>query len=253
MGGLWSFSLAEELAEGEFEYAAGPNCCWSGDRIKWYALLNNSEEIHAEIHHKLRGYGVTLNDDGSLRFATEEELEYKPAWCEAYAKRLKAKLVRLGWIEKGIFEGRVKKVVSELKLSTSWLSVPEQPRWWQNKWCCSSRTWSLGWSGLTGCSLVTTTWRCLTRRTGGCGTTCSLMLGGRPDTSTRAKWASSYLNVVDSLVSRGGMSRGRNPSKGINRLLLGSDQYPLIPWTISRWKFPGGASRRRVLPDAKTP
>ena len=69
---LWSFALAEELVEDEFEYATGTNCCWGGDRIKWYALLNNSEEIHKEVHRplcegheSLRGYDVTLNPDPS--------------------------------------------------------------------------------------------------------------------------------------------------------------------------------------------
>ena len=114
---LWSFSLAEELSEGEFDYASGTNCCWGGDRVKWYALLNNSEEIHREVHRplceghdNLRGYDVTLNPDGSLKFATEEEAEYKQAWCEAYARGLKAQLMKNGWIQKGLFEGRAQKV-----------------------------------------------------------------------------------------------------------------------------------------------
>jgi hypothetical protein len=66
-----------------------------------------------------------------------------------------------------------------------------------------------------------------------------------------------YLNVVDSLVTRGAISKGRSPSRGMNRilkqtaaLLVASDQYPLIPWTISRWNFADGASRRRVTNDA---
>ena len=72
-----------------------------------------------------------------------------------------------------------------------------------------------------------------------------------------AKHELRYLHVVDSMVSRGAISKGRSPSRGMNRLLrqtaallLGSDQYPLVPWTISRWNFADGASRRRVNPDA---
>ena len=129
---LWSFTLAEELVEDEFEYATGTNCCWGGDRIKWYALLNNSEEILKEVHRplcegheSLRGYDVTLNPDGSLKFATEEESEYKIAWCEAYARGLKAQFCKNGWIQKAIFEGRVQKVETELKLSTNRLRDPE--------------------------------------------------------------------------------------------------------------------------------
>ena len=114
---LWSFTLAEELVEDEFEYATGTNCSWGGDRIKWYAVLNNSEEILEEVHRplcegheSLRGYDVTLNPDGSLKFATEEESEDKIAWCEAYARGLKAQFCKNGWIQKAIFEGRVQKV-----------------------------------------------------------------------------------------------------------------------------------------------
>eukprot|EP00435_Cladocopium_sp_Y103_P059207 s283_g21.t1 len=128
---LWCFTLAEELEQEDYQYAIGSNCCWGGERTKWYALLNNSEDIHNSVHRplcpghdNLRGYEVTLNDDGSLKFATEEESEYKVAWCDAYARGLKAQLMRLGWIERAIREGRLCKIAKELSQSTQRLSDP---------------------------------------------------------------------------------------------------------------------------------
>lgn len=66
-----------------------------------------------------------------------------------------------------------------------------------------------------------------------------------------------YLAIVDSLVSRGAISKGRCPSRPLNRLLkqtsallLASDQYPLVTWTISRWNFADGASRRKKMANA---
>lgn len=70
---------------------------------------------------------------------------------------------------------------------------------------------------------------------------------------TPAKHELRYISIVDSQVTRGAVSKGRSPSKGLNRLLkqcaayqLGSDQYPLAAWTISRWNFADGASRRKA-------
>lgn len=61
-----------------------------------------------------------------------------------------------------------------------------------------------------------------------------------------------YLAIVDSMVSRGAIGKGRSPSKPINKLLkqtaavaLASDQYPLLIWTISQWNFADLASRRK--------
>lgn len=65
---MWYFSMLDELLRGDYEYGAGSNCCWGGDAEKWYALLNNCEEIQQELrrpncpgHEGLRGYDVTYN------------------------------------------------------------------------------------------------------------------------------------------------------------------------------------------------
>lgn len=293
---LWCFALAEELERDEFQYAIGSNCCWGGERVKWYALLNNSEEIHQAVHRPscpghdhLRGYEVSLNSDGSLRFATEEESEYKQAWCDAYAQGLKAQLVKLGWIEKALVAGRLKKIIKELQQSTQRLSDPAVALEVGREVAVLERGMQVG--------LERQHLREMARRTSIRGTDVRLLLGDNgleaPYPAYRWLWHEvlayawreerhinegevgafnvllrrrakdpskhemRYLNVVDSLVTRGAISKGRSPSRGMNRLLkqtaallLASDQYPLIPWTISRWNFADGASRRRVTNDA---
>eukprot|EP00435_Cladocopium_sp_Y103_P023053 s2813_g5.t1 len=64
------------------------------------------------------------------------------------------------------------------------------------------------------------------------------------------KHASRYLAILDSQVVRGALGKGRSPSKPINRglkrcaaLLLISDCYPLLAWTISRWNWADKPSR----------
>lgn len=46
---LWYFNLVKELQQAGFTFASGSNCCFGGDREKWYALLNNSPAIQAEL------------------------------------------------------------------------------------------------------------------------------------------------------------------------------------------------------------
>ena len=72
-----------------------------------------------------------------------------------------------------------------------------------------------------------------------------------------SKHSMRYLAILDSLVSRGPISKGRSPSRPLNRLLkqtsalvVASDQYPLVTWTISRWNFADRASRRKKRSDA---
>ena len=67
----------------------------------------------------------------------------------------------------------------------------------------------------------------------------------RPD-----KHAKRYLAILDSQVIRGALGKGRSPSRPINRglrraaaLLLCSDSYPLLAWTISRWNWADKPSR----------
>lgn len=65
-----------------------------------------------------------------------------------------------------------------------------------------------------------------------------------------SKHATRYLAILDSQVIRGALGKGRSPSRPINRglrraaaLLLISDCYPLLAWTISRWNWADAPSR----------
>ena len=102
---LWYFSIVDKLTDGSFRFAEGTSCCFGGSRVKWYALLGNSREIHRELHRPncpghegLQSYDVRRRSDGSLQFATEEESEYKVDWCVAYAQGLRREAEIRGWI-----------------------------------------------------------------------------------------------------------------------------------------------------------
>eukprot|EP00435_Cladocopium_sp_Y103_P060205 s905_g22.t1 len=126
---LWYFSIIEELRNAGFEFASGTYCCFGGQRTKWYALLNNSPEIQQELdrpncpgHDNLVGYEATVDDRGRIHYATAEESEYKPEWCAAYARGLKRQLAP--WIERGLQDGRCRKLQKELASSTARLADP---------------------------------------------------------------------------------------------------------------------------------
>ncbi len=71
---LWYFSLVDKLTDGSYRFAEGSGCCFGGRRVKWYALLGNSREIHREVHRpdcpgheNLISYDVRRRSDGSLQ------------------------------------------------------------------------------------------------------------------------------------------------------------------------------------------
>eukprot|EP00435_Cladocopium_sp_Y103_P039769 s532_g10.t1 len=68
--------------------------------------------------------------------------------------------------------------------------------------------------------------------------------------SDPSKHATRYLAILDSQVVRGAVGKGRSTSRALNRglrrcaaLLLISDCYPLLAWTISRWNWADKPSR----------
>ena len=74
----------------------------------------------------------------------------------------------------------------------------------------------------------------------------------RRRTRDPVKHGTRYLSIVDSMVTRGAVAKGRSPSRAINLLLrksaalnLAADTYPLAIWTISDWNFADAASRRK--------
>eukprot|EP00438_Fugacium_kawagutii_P005826 Skav231210 [mRNA] locus=scaffold2958:85828:91822:- [translate_table: standard] len=126
---LWYFAIVRDLTESDFQFAEGTACCFGGEREKWYALLNNIPGVQAELHRpecpghpNLLPYEVTRDAEGNLHYATEEEAEYKEAWCQAYARGLKAQLVHDGWIAQGHAQGRITKLRKELEKSTARLA-----------------------------------------------------------------------------------------------------------------------------------
>ena len=287
---LWYFSLIEELENAGFTFASGSNCCWGGDREKWYAVLNNCPGIQEKIHRpscpghpNLLGYGATVRPDGSLLFATEEEAEYKRDWCRAYAQGLKNELEAQGWIKEAIKDGRCAWLQSELQKSTERLAVPATCE------TVASIIWDMEQNMYQGTEAMHL--REMARRMGIRGNDLRLHLAQDdlevPYPAYRWHWKEvlsyawreerpineaevgafnvmlrrrakdpkyhemRYLGIVDSFVTRGAVTKGRSGSKALNRLLkqsaaiqLGSDQYPQLGWTISRWNFADGASRR---------
>eukprot|EP00435_Cladocopium_sp_Y103_P066496 s82_g28.t1 len=297
---LWYFNMIEALQRAGYEFACGSNCCFEGEREKWFALLNNSPEIQRELHRpvceghpNLRGYEATYNADGSVRYATEEEAEYKPLWCQAYARGLRRQLEP--WIRHSYLDARCRRVEAELLTSTNRLSEPSVANAVANEVMVlegdmkrgnevahlkeMARRTSIRGSDLrlflTGESVevpypayrwrwkevLSYAWREERHINQGEISAFNIMLKRR--TKDPRKHEMRYLAVLDSMVTRGAVSKGRSPSKPVNRLLrqtaalsLSSDQYPLTAWTISKWNFADGASRRKVFdfrPEDYTP
>ena len=70
---------------------------------------------------------------------------------------------------------------------------------------------------------------------------------GRSSSNSHRRW----LLIVDSMVTRGALAKGRSPSRRLNRLLrrgaallLATNSYLFPLWTISRWNFSDAASRK---------
>jgi hypothetical protein len=229
---------------------------------------------------------VTRNDDGSLHFATEEEAEYKQLWCEAYARGLKRQIQ--SWIVRGLLDGRCRRVQQELVKSTARLSDPCVANTVANEIVLLEDGMGRGneaahlremarRTSIRGTDLrlnlsadnlevpypayrwywhevLAYAWKEERHINEGEVSAFNVMLKRRA--KNPAKHVLRYLAVLDSMVTRGAVSKGRSPSRALNRLLkqtaayaLGSDQYPLAAWTISQWNFADGASRRRRRSD----
>ena len=144
IAGCGASPLPRNWSRVSFQYAIGSNCCWGGERVKWYALLNNSEEIHQAVHRPtcpghdhLRGYEVTLNSDGFPAVCHRGGVWVQAGLVWRLCPGLEAQLVKLGWIEKALVAGRLKKIIRELQQSTQ---TPERPRYRAGgrAWgCCS--------------------------------------------------------------------------------------------------------------------
>ena len=289
---LWSFKPATHLTEANYTYAVGSMCCLGGKREKWFAVLNNSVEIQRELvkldcpgHEGLLPYTVQVGDDGQLIFDTEEEAEYPDGFCRAYAKGLKEALEKRGWPQRSEAQGRVTILRNELSQSTSRLarepvlqlaaeavfSMEKQMRRgneWQHLHDLALATSIRGtdvrlWlANLENQELPYPAKRWFWKEV-------MSYAWKRPDhinvlevnafvTMQRrrsrdpAKHGTRYLSIVDSMVTRGAVAKGRSPSRAINHLLrksaalnMAADTYPVAVWTISDWNFSDAASRRK--------
>ena len=248
-------------------------------------------EIHRELHRAvcpghegLLSYEVRWRSDGTLHFATEDESEYKLAWCQAYARGLRREAENRGWLAHAETTGREAILTRQLSQSTNRLKdvklaeqVAEQVALLEVKMRPGlelahlkemvSRTSIRGgdsrlflWDSHQEIPYPAYRWRWKEvllyawnkerHINEGEVSAFNIMLRRRAKESRNHEMR--YLAVVDSMVTRGALGKGRSPSKPINKLLkqtaavaIASDQYPLLTWTISQWNFADLASRRK--------
>ena len=286
---LWYLRPVQGLNEQGHAYAEGSVCCFGGRREKWFALLGNSEGVRARLHQPncpghddLLPYEVHEDDDGNLSYDTELEAEYPRRWCEAYAQGLREELEARGYLQSAVVKGRRKWIIEELQQSTDRLKegmtatmmagaieeieremspgmeeahlkemlrrlairgtdlrlhlsdgVPELPypayRWYFKK------VFSYKWKYEAHINVyeLNAFISMVERRAG-----------------MASKHSMRYLSLVDSMVVRGAVAKGRSSSpsmnwglKKANALILASDAFPLLGWTISRWNWADTPSR----------
>eukprot|EP00438_Fugacium_kawagutii_P034926 Skav206387 [mRNA] locus=scaffold834:538407:547754:- [translate_table: standard] len=80
---------------------------------------------------------------------------------------------------------------------------------------------------------------------------CAVIAAAKNRCRTAKKFHQRWFLIVDSMVTRGALAKGRSPSRRLNRLLrksaalaLAQNSYVIPLWTISRWNFSDEASRR---------
>lgn len=237
-------------------------------------------------HENLRDYEVCKGPEGRLIFDTEEEAIYPRRWCTAYAKGLKCSLERTGKIPRAKFEGRCKSIMEDLGQSTRRLQSEAVQRNATEEIVHMENSMQTGREpehleemirrlSLRGTELKLhlqtdegkepqeipyPAYRWLFRKVfsyrwhkdshiniGELNAFISML---ERRATQESKHSSRYLAIVDSMVVRRAVGKGRSPSKPMNRLLrkaaciqLGMDTYPLLAWTISRWNWADAPSR----------
>ena len=289
---LWSFKLTDQLTQANFTYASGSMCCFGGRREKWFAVLNNSVEIQRALerldcpgHENLLPYTVQYGSDGQLVFDTEEEAEYPEGFCQAYAQGLREALEARGWPQRTEAEGRVTVLKDGLSRSTARLASEPvlqfaaeavfnlekhmrrggelqhlhdmalatsirgtDVRLWlanleNHEMPYPAKRWfwkevmSYAWKRADHINVLEVN---------------AFVTMQKRRARDPSKRGTRYLSIVDSMVTRGAVAKGRSPSKAINHLLrksaalnLAADTYPVVVWTISDWNFADAASRRK--------
>eukprot|EP00435_Cladocopium_sp_Y103_P014735 s3102_g3.t1 len=237
-------------------------------------------------HDNLRPYRVTRDEDGHLVYDTAEEELYPWALCRAYAKGLKEQLLEDGHFGRIYFTRRAQWYAHELEQSTQRLADPainqaaseELARWegtmlpGEEKAHLHKLLAMASYRGTDIRAYVTLDdedtgrqeipypalrwrWRTLMSFPWDreahineleLATVVALVKHrARSSTCFHRRW----MLIIDSMVTRGALAKGRSPSRRLNRLLrrtsavqLASDSYAFPLWTISRWNFSDGAT-----------
>lgn len=251
---------------------------------KVHALLNKA----CPGHSNLLPYEVTRDEDGNLTYDTAKEEEYPWALCRAYAQGLREQLLEDGHFDRLFHQERMRWYASELLQSTERLADPqvrgaaaEQLAMWETAMRPGEEMVHLrrllAMAGHRGTDIrafvmldeegdqrheipypaMRWRWRTIMSfpwdREGHinelemASVVALLKHRARSVTLHHCRW---FL-VVDSMVTRGALAKGRSPARRLNRLLrrsaatqLASNSYLFPLWTISRWNFADGPSRR---------
>ena len=245
-------------------------------------------EVECQGHSHLRDYQVEERADGSLYFPTQEEAEYPWELCVAYAQALSHQLEDDGKFEKAWFSLREAHYQAEMQMATARLASPEvaaamsvhlahaelamQPG--REREHLRSLLRQATYRGTdvrlfvdidTGEGVqaheqpyLAMRWQWKTtmaypwRQEGHINELEMNAVGvflkrrGR----TQGKMHTRFFHVLDSMVSRGCLAKGRSSSRRLNRVsrrcsayLLAMDAYMFPLWTISQWNFADKASR----------
>ena len=239
-------------------------------------------------HEGLLPYRVIEDDDGYLVYDTAQEEEYPWQLCRAYAKGLKEQLLQDGHFAQVFHRQRVQWYAAELAGSTDRLAVAEVNAHAAEELARLEITMAPGEETqhlrklLRQASYRGTDVRFYVNLDGDNGdrheipypalrwqwrtimsfpwdreshinelelatVVAVIKHRGRTSGNFRKRW---FL-VVDSMVTRGALAKGRSPARRLNRLLrrasaaqIALDSYLFPLWTISKWNFSDAASRR---------
>ena len=239
-------------------------------------------------HTDLLPYEVTQGADGRLHYDTEEESEYPWELCVQYARGLKQQLLNENRLQKIQHNQRVAWISAELAQSTERLALPhvnaavaEEVAFWEESMRPGEEhvhlrqlMHSISYRGSEMRAYVTLTdeseerhempypalkwkWRTLLSFPWKGEShineleVCAVNVTIKHRHRSRRHFHRRWFQIVDSMVTRGALAKGRSPSGRINRLLRKSaaglviqNGYIVPLWTISRWNFSDKASRQ---------
>ena len=238
-------------------------------------------------HEGLLTYQVEERPDGTLYYPTEEEAEYPWALCLAYARGLKAQCDKEGVFEDVRQEAREAWYVGQLASSTKRLqdfTLATPMATFLYKWersmtqgeemnhlrdllhSASMRGTDIRFHLLAGeddapqevpYPAMRWKWRTVTSypwkipgHINELELNAFVVMSKHRGRSTE-KFHTRWMHVLDSMVTRGALAKGRSSSVRLNRPLrkhaaaaLAQNSYAFPLWTISGWNFSDKASRR---------